>query len=87
MTRSRKLCYTSRMPSTKRFVLHDRGAAQDSRLARWSATNPRYEILDTEYKEHGTDRVYDMFTTKRPAADTVRDLNKGLYGPLAESQS
>jgi hypothetical protein len=55
-----------------RFIVHDRLAHVATSLRRRSTSiNPRYVVLDTV-----TGETIDEFTTKRPAVDTARDLNR-----------
>lgn len=42
----------------------------------------RWQIIDAAATG---DPVYDEFASKRAATGTARDLNQGLYGPLAET--
>jgi hypothetical protein len=71
----------------KRFRVHDTLAATASSLITPAARARRYWVLDAEAQAEGTDFVYDEFASKRAATDTARDLNRGLYGPLAETKS
>lgn len=62
---------------TPRFIVHD--TLQSSAVpASGRALAERYMVFDTVEKT-----AYDYLSSKRAAADTARDLNRGIYGPLA----
>lgn len=69
------------MSAVKRFTVRDLLAHQNLDLISRSdrRRRERYEVVDT-----ADGSVYDVFSTKRTATATARDLNAGLYGPLAE---
>lgn len=73
------------MTKTTRFIAHDTLAATATRLVTAAQKRTRYWVIDTEHEAQGTEYVYDEFASKRAATGTARDLNQGLYGPLAAS--
>ena len=73
------------MTDPKRFTVHDTLAVTASSLITPAQRRTRYWVLDAEGE--GYDRVYDEFQSKRAATETARDLNAGLYGPLADDKN
>lgn len=56
-----------------RYIVRDRYETTAAELRpKSTAINPRYQLVDTETRE-----IVDEFTTKRPAVDTARDMNRG----------
>jgi hypothetical protein len=70
------------MSNEPRFYVHDSLRATHLDLVPRGdrRRRERYWVMD---REDGSD--YDRLSTKRVATDTARDLNRGLYGPLADN--
>ena len=63
-----------------RFIVRDALATQDTDLISASdyRKRNRWQIIDT-----ADNSIYDEFNSKQAATGTAKDINAGLYGPLA----